>query len=1470
MSNDKVNTNKEENDALRECRIKLMESEQKFLLFSSQCTDQMGIISEDGHFKYIAPLAENFLGYADEDLLKTTIFALAQPQDAVHISKILSTILSDNTISTHTCDARLQHKNGNWVWHKITFTNKSDAPLLLGIVAKFCDITDQKEAEKKIFQLERFYAFSSQINKAISHATAEQSLLSQMCQIAINVGKFEAAWVTILDSETGNRIVIGDDEFNSNSCSQVITDYFDNQDPFEKISNSGVSIVCNLIESDLNTTNHVAKTAHDFNSFIVLPLRKAETVVGTFTLCAADPNFFTAEEIMLLEEATADISHELETIARLRIKREAVALLRKTEANLQSIINSTSEGFVLCDMAGIILECNVNAINAVYLYSQQELEKGKKIFDFVPIDRKEDIGKFFKTAVSGEIVTYDNSYGDNWFNFTIFPVYNVDAITGVCFTFKDITERKLAEQKLMESELFSKDVLSSLHSHIAVIDAEGTLLAVNKAWEDYAKTNASGNVSNVLVGSNYFDVCKNAIASDHDDAKKTLAGILSVFNKDCKSFQMEYPCPSPDEDRWFTLHVSPFGADVSKVVISHQDITERKIAENELNDTSIALKKTLTELNKIVDSSLDVICTIDAEGKFLNVSKASKEMWGYDPHELIGNVFMDLVFEEDVEKSIATANEMITGKNIQLFENRYVHKNGKLVSVLWSTHFDEQLGLLYCVAKDITEQKRLENVIEKERDQFYHMFLNAPTAVGLVKGPDHIFEMTNPLYLRLIGKKDVIGERISAMLPELLDQGFVQRLDDVYHTGVPYSGTEVEVIINNGIDGESTQFYLNFICQPYKNDDGIIDGVFFFINDVSEQVIARKSIEKSERFFKGVIESSADMIILMDATGKRTYATPAVIKTFGYTQEVVPDLNFMDVIYADDLAVAADFFAKVLQNPLVPLASPILRALKSDGTHFWVEGTMTNFIDTEGIHGIVANFRDVTERKVVEDNLSQTLLELAAERNRLVTAQRVSKIGSWETDLRTFQIKWSDEMHRIFETDPNNFLASHYDFLSFVAPEDRARVDKAFMASLNVPGTNCIEHHIITADGRKKCVEENWTVSNNEKGFPIIAIGTCQDITERNEAAAKVQKSETKLKVAQLIAQVGSWEIDLLNDEHSWSDEFYRILGIDPDVQPSEDGFLANIYPDDRAMVLDSMRASSQLNTNSSFTFRFIHKNGDLGYASTEWRFEFDHNRVPIHIFGILRDMTKIKVAENERIRMISDLMQRNKDLEQFSYIISHNLRAPVANIMGLAEELSDQSYDAETKLILTEALNSDVKRLENVIVDLNTILQTKREITEMKELVSLGELVSDIKMSINDLIQMQGVHITTDFTEVDEIHTIKSYIQSIFFNLITNSIKYRKPFTVSLIEIKSQIIDGKLVLVFKDNGSGIDLVKKGDQIFGLYKRFHANTEGKGMGLYMVKTQVETLGGQISVDSAINNGTEFRIEFGHFSKDTAN
>lgn len=163
------------------------------------------------------------------------------------------------------------------------------------------------------------------------------------------------------------------------------------------------------------------------------------------------------------------------------------------------------------------------------------------------------------------------------------------------------------------------------------------------------------------------------------------------------------------------------------------------------------------------------------------------------------------------------------------------------------------------------------------------------------------------------------------------------------------------------------------------------------------------------------------------------------------------------------------------------------------------------------------------------------------------------------------------------------------------------------------------------------------------------------------------------------------------------------------------------------------------------------------------------------------------------------------------------------------------------------------------MICDLNGILQLKKEVTENRTSICLHWLVDGIRESIIDVVSKENVTITTDFTAVGELVSLKSYLYSIFYNLIINSIKYRQATLAPCIAISSGHRGDKVEITFRDNGMGIDLGTRGEQVFGLYKRFHDHVEGKGLGLFMVKTQVEMLGGTIELESEVGAGTTIKL-----------
>jgi PAS domain S-box-containing protein len=394
--------------------------------------------------------------------------------------------------------------------------------------------------------------------------------------------------------------------------------------------------------------------------------------------------------------------------------------------------------------------------------------------------------------------------------------------------------------------------------------------------------------------------------------------------------------------------------------------------------------------------------------------------------------------------------------------------------------------------------------------------------------------------------------------------------------------------------------------------------------------------------------------------------------------------------------------------------------------------------------------------------------------------------------------------------------------------------------------------------------EQRWfgmRVTKFESDEPMVVVAH-HDISERKLAEENLLQSEARLKEAQAIAHIGNFEIDLATSAEVWSDEMYKMCGINKEeIAPTADLFLSTIHPEDVAHVQAGFGECLKSFHDSNFNFRYIGKDGTSRYGFIKARFEFDKNKSPIRLFGVFQDVTAVKLAEAERIKMVNDLLLRNTELEQFGYIISHNLRAPVANIIGASSLLNELGLTAEDKEILNKGLNVSVTKLDAVVKDLNHILQAKSDIKESKEIVHFSTLVEDIKLGIQRMIDKYGIEITYDFSEINRFLTLRAFLYSIFYNLISNSIKYRRRQIPCAIQIKSRLEKNKFELIFTDNGIGINLEKSGGDIFGLYKRFHSHIEGKGMGLFMVKTQVETLGGKISVKSIENEGTTFTIEF---------
>lgn len=235
------------------------------------------------------------------------------------------------------------------------------------------------------------------------------------------------------------------------------------------------------------------------------------------------------------------------------------------------------------------------------------------------------------------------------------------------------------------------------------------------------------------------------------------------------------------------------------------------------------------------------------------------------------------------------------------------------------------------------------------------------------------------------------------------------------------------------------------------------------------------------------------------------------------------------------------------------------------------------------------------------------------------------------------------------------------------------------------------------------------------------------------------------------------------------------------------------------------------------------------------------------------------KTLDQEVKERTQKLVEYNQQLEQFAFITAHNLRAPVARILGLGQILDMAKDNLDEERLIVSKLVATTVELDKVVKDVSTILEIRKSNTPVIKKIDLTEALNIIKANLESEIAETNTEIKEDFSKANVIYTAKPYLDSILINLIHNAIKYRDLTRKPAIHIKTEVEDGYVCLLISDNGLGIDLALHQNNIFNLYKRFHSHVEGKGMGLYLVKTQVTALGGKIEVESEVNVGTTFKV-----------
>jgi PAS domain S-box-containing protein len=297
----------------------------------------------------------------------------------------------------------------------------------------------------------------------------------------------------------------------------------------------------------------------------------------------------------------------------------------------------------------------------------------------------------------------------------------------------------------------------------------------------------------------------------------------------------------------------------------------------------------------------------------------------------------------------------------------------------------------------------------------------------------------------------------------------------------------------------------------------------------------------------------------------------------------------------------------------------------------------------------------------------------------------------------------------------------------------------------------------------------------------------------------------------------------------------------------------------------------SVFKTNKTETFEFettINFNQHRYFQLSVIPLENQTGGMPEDVLTITRDITNQKMYEFELKRNIDNLElladrieKKRKILEDFTYIVSHNLRSPVTNLAALLN-LFKEEKDEGMRNMFIQKIDTAFETLSTTVTDLTNAVRIRQDTEIPKEELFFQDIVSSHIINLETQIKDTAATVTYDFNACEKISYPKVYLESIFLNLLTNAIKYRSPQRAPQIFFKSYIDkDGMISLTCQDNGLGINLEKHGAKIFGLNKTFHEHPDAKGTGLFITKNQIETMGGSIYVESEVDKGTKFIIYF---------
>ena len=553
-----------------------------------------------------------------------------------------------------------------------------------------------------------------------------------------------------------------------------------------------------------------------------------------------------------------------------------------------------------------------------------------------------------------------------------------------------------------------------------------------------------------------------------------------------------------------------------------RDITGRKAAENELEKLSDDLEVAAEDYRRVLDNSLDVICQMDKAGKFLKVSPAAKRVWDYEPEELIGTMYWDLVHPDDLVKTHHAAGNTLAGKPTSTFENRTMRKDGSVANMMWSGNWSEPHQTMYCVARDVSEIRLAETALE-ESDTNYRALIESLPAIVCLSQP---FQPYASIYIspnvavfgysveEWAGRPDMWISLIHAddrerVLSEALE---AMKCD-------PETELEYRMVTPDG-----QTHWMRDKGQLIPDREGVVTGWQRIIMDVSSGKEAEIAIRHSRDWLDAIVEGSRDSI-LVEENDHIIFANKALADTYGYeSADEMIGKHISTFRSAEDDQRMLGYSKKRLAGENVPTTYEF-KGVRRDGSVFDADVSVSAF-RSDGKSFIVSSPRDVTERKLAEEKVKKS-----EELYRDLVENAYDMIYTRDMDGNNTSINAAGEKLTGFSRE--EFLQRNMS--QIVVPEHLDLAKEKIAQKLAGNEGSSYETDILAKDGRRITLEVNTRLIFRD-GVAVGVQGIARDITARKNLEEQLLQSQKLESVGRLAGGIAHDFNNMLTAINGYSD----------------------------------------------------------------------------------------------------------------------------------------------------------------------------------------------------------------------------------------------------------------------------------------------------------------------------------------------